>query len=83
MLQSEFSIAPRPRRVVTIIESRNACDEVVLEKYVCVADVVKGNASIIGTGNVLSGSLITMPFGRGTMKLAYDVSVLFCQHSVS
>lgn len=60
--------------LVELLRHQPFCDEVTLEKHVCVTDILDGALSIIGTGNTLVGSLTNRPFGHGSMKLAHDVS---------
>ncbi|KAF8173301.1 kinase-like domain-containing protein [Pholiota molesta] len=82
IFQSEFNVSTRARRIGTILETRASCNEVKLEKHVCVASA-RGAPSILGTGNTLVGSLNSKPFGRGSMKLAYDLYVENGDHLVA
>lgn len=49
-------------------------DQVTLRKFVCIADIIGGDSSIMGIDEPLVGLLNSKPFAQGTMKVAFDVS---------
>ena len=53
-------------------------DQVILRKFLCIADVVAGSSEVLDVDKTISGLLKSTPFARGAMKLAFDVSLLFC-----
>lgn len=65
---------PNARASVSWQTAQNA-DHVTLRKFVCIADVVAGSSEILDVHKTVSGLLKSMPFARGAMKLAFDVSL--------